>query len=311
LDYFADGVTDALITDLAQIEALRVISRTTMMQYKKPHKPLPQIARELDVDAVIEGTAVRSGGRVRITTQLVLAREDKHVWAQRYEGDLKNILALQDDVARDIAGQIQVRVTPQEKALLTTAPVVNSEAYDAYLKSRQFLFRRTAEGARKSVEYAERALALQPDSPILHAGLADSLITMNLMGAGPVREIIPRAKAAAEKALQMDNSLSQAHYVLAMIHFNYDWDFPAAEREFNRALQLEPNSAEIRTFHGFYLSAMGRHDQAVEEMQRALRLDPLSLLGNRNVGSALYYARRYDEAVKQFEHTASLDPKFA
>ena len=160
-------MTDALITDLAQIAALRVISRTTMMQYKKAHKPLAQIGRELDVDAIVEGTATRSDDRVRITTQLVLAREDKHVWAHSYEGDLKNILALQDDVARDIAGQIQVRVTPEEKVLLTTAPVLNSEAYDAYLKSRQFIFRRTPEGARKSVEYAEHALALQPDNAIL------------------------------------------------------------------------------------------------------------------------------------------------
>ena len=310
LDYFADGMTDALITDLAQIGALRVISRTTALQYKKPRKPLPQIARELDVDAVIEGAAVQSGGRVRITTQLVLAREDRHVWAQTYEGDLQDVLGLQDKVAQDIVEQIKVRITPQERALLASAPTINPEAYDWYLKSRQLITRRTPEGANKSVEYAKRALALQPASGLLHANLADSLLTLNLVGYVSAHDVIPEARAEAEAALKMDESLSLAHYVLAMVHFNYDWKFPAAEHEFSRALQLEPNSAEIRTFHGFYLSAMGRHDEAVAEMRRALLLDPLSILGNRNVGSALYYARRYDEAVKQLEQTAAIDPNY-
>jgi TolB-like protein/DNA-binding winged helix-turn-helix (wHTH) protein/Tfp pilus assembly protein PilF len=310
LDYFADGMTDALITDLAQIEALRVISRTTAMQYKKPRKPLPQIAQELHVDAVIEGTAVRSGSRVRISTQMILAREDKHIWAQSYEGDLRDVLGLQDKVAQDIVEQIKVRITPREKALLSSAPAINPEAYDAYLKSRQFLTRRTEDGGKMSVEYAKRALALQPGSALLHAGLADSLVTLNMVGYGHANEIIPEARVEAMEALQIDDSLSLAHYALAMVHFNYDWDFPAAEREFRLALQLEPNSAETRTFHGFYLSAMGSHDEAVTEMRRALQLDPLSVLDNRNLGSALYYARRYDEAVNQFQHTAAVDPNY-
>jgi TolB-like protein/DNA-binding winged helix-turn-helix (wHTH) protein/Tfp pilus assembly protein PilF len=308
LDYFADGMTDELITDLSQIEALRVISRTTAMQYKKAKKPLPQIAHELNVDAAIEGTAILSGNRVRITTQLVLAQEDKHLWAQNYERDMKDIIALQDEVARDIVREIKVRVTP--RARLTATTPINPEAYEAYLKSRQFVVRRTAEGARRSLEYARRALVLQPDNALLHAELANSLIFMNLMYAAPAREVMPQAKAAVEKALEMDNSLGEAHLTAAMVHFFYDWDFPAAEREFERALQLNPNSAETHSWYGFYLSAMGHHDEAIAEMHRALELDPLSLFENRNVGGALYFARRYDEAVAQFQHTGELDPSY-
>jgi TolB-like protein/DNA-binding winged helix-turn-helix (wHTH) protein len=277
LDYFADGMTDELITDLSQIEALRVISRTTAMQYKKAKKPLPQIAHELNVDAAIEGTTILSGNRVRITTQLVLAREDKNLWAQNYERDMKDIIALQDEVARDIAREIKVRVTPQVRARLTATTHVNPEAYEAYLKSRQFLVRRTAEGARRSLEYARRALVLQPDSALLHAELANSLIFMNLMYAAPAREVMPQAKAGVDKALEMDNSLGEARLAAAMVHFIYDWDFPAAEREFEWALQLNPNSAETHSWHGFYLSAMGHHDEAIAEMHRALELDLLSL----------------------------------
>ena len=313
LDYFADGMTDALITDLAQIGSLRVISRTTAMQYRKAKKPLPQIARELGVDAAVEGTAVRSGNRVRITTQLLLAREDKHVWAQSYERDMQDILAVQDEIARDIAQQVRVHMTPEVRERLRSAPRISPEAYEAHLKSRQFLGRRTTEGASKSLEYAQRALTLQPDSALLEAGLAKSLFNMNLMYAGQTPsplKFMPEAKAAAERALAMDESLGEAHHALAMVYFNYDWNFPAAEREFKRALELEPSTAEIHAYYGFYLSAMGRHDEAIAEMRRARELDPLSVLQSRNVGSALYYARRYDEATEQFEYTAQLDPNF-
>jgi TolB-like protein/DNA-binding winged helix-turn-helix (wHTH) protein/Tfp pilus assembly protein PilF len=312
LDYFTDGVTDALITDLAQIDALRVVSRTTALQYRKPRKPLPQIARELNVDAVVEGTAARSGNRVRISAQLVLAREDRHVWAKSYEGDLHNILGLQDEVARDIAHEIRVKVTPQEETRLASAPVVNPEAYDSYLKSRQFILgaQRTADDARKGLEYARRASAQQPDSALLLANVADALITMNLLDTRNVHGVMAEAKAVAERAIRMDDSIGGAHYALAMVHFNYDWDFPGAEHEFGRALELDPHSAETHSFYGFYLSAMGRHDEAVGEMRRGLELDPLSILQNRNVGAALYYAHRYDEAAAQFEHTAALEPNY-
>jgi len=198
LDYFADGMTDALITDLAQIEALRVISRTTAMQYKKARKSLPQIARELNVDAAVEGTAVRSGGRVRITTQLLLAREDKHIWARSYERDIQDILALQDEVAQDIAEQIKIQVTPREKTRFASAPRVNPDAYEAYLESRYFVTLRGADAARKSLEYARKAVALQPDSALFEASLADSLISMSMLYAAAPRDVLPQAKATAE-----------------------------------------------------------------------------------------------------------------
>jgi TolB-like protein/DNA-binding winged helix-turn-helix (wHTH) protein len=309
LEYFADGMTDALITDLAQIEALRIISRTTAMQYKKTRKALPQIARELNVDAAVEGTAMRSGNRVRITTQLLLAREDKHIWAQSYERDLQDILALQDEVARNIAEEIRIKVTPRERTRLASAPRVKPEAYEAYLKGRYFLTVRSQESAGKSLKYAQKAVDLQPESALFEAGLADSLISMSLLYAAAPRDVLPQAKAAAERALQMDDSLAEGHDALAKVYFNYDWNFPLAEREFKRSVQLKPNIEDAQG-SGFFLSAMGRHGEAIATMRRALGLDPLSPWQNRNLASALYYARRYDEAVEQFQKAAELNPNF-
>jgi TolB-like protein/DNA-binding winged helix-turn-helix (wHTH) protein/Flp pilus assembly protein TadD len=310
LDYFADGMTDALITDLAQIEALRVISRTTAMQYKKTKKALPQIAQELNVDAAVEGTAVRSGNRVRITTQLLLAHEDKHIWAQSYERDLQDILALQDEVAQNIAAEIRIQVTPQVRTRLASAPRVNPEAYEAYLKSRYFLTIRSPESAKKSREYAQKSVTLQPASALFEAGLADSLLSMSLLYASAPRDVLPQAKAAAERALQMDDSLAEGHDALAKAYFTYDWNFPATEREFKRAVQLKPNFEDAHQMYGFFLSAMGRHGEAIAEMRRARDLDPLSPWQNRNLASALYYARRYDEAVQHFQEAAELNPNF-
>ena len=309
-DYFADGMTDALITDLAQIEALRVISRTTAMRYKKTRKALPQIAGELGVDAAVEGTAVQSGNRVRITTRLLLVREDKQIWAQSYEGDLQDILALQDEVAQNIAKEIRMKVTPQERMHLSSAPRVNAQAYEAYLKSRYFLTVRSPESARKSLEYARKSVALQPDSALFEAGLADSLISMSLLYAAAPRDVLPQAKAAAERALQMDDSLAQGHDALAKACFTYDWNFQMAEREFQRAVRLQRNIEDAHQMHGFFLSAMGRHGEAIATMQRARDLDPLSAWQNRNLGSALYYARRYDEAGEQFQEATELNPGF-
>jgi TolB-like protein/DNA-binding winged helix-turn-helix (wHTH) protein len=309
LEYFADGMTDALITDLAQIEALRVISRTTAMQYKKTKKALPQIAQELNADAAVEGTAVRSGNRVRITTQLLLAREDKHIWAQSYERDLQDILALQDEVAQNIADEIRIKVTPRERTRFASAPRVNPEAYEAYLKGRYFLTVRSQESAEKSLKYAQKAVALQPARALFEAGLADSLISMSLLYAAAPRDVLPQAKAAAERALRMDDSLAEGHDSLAKVYFNYDWNFPLAEREFKRSVQLKPNIEDAQGY-GFFLSAMGRHGEAIATMRRARDLDPLSPWQNRNLASALYYARRYDEAVEQFQKAAELNPTF-
>jgi TolB-like protein/DNA-binding winged helix-turn-helix (wHTH) protein/Flp pilus assembly protein TadD len=310
LDYFADGMTDALITDLAQIEALRVISRTTAMQYKKTRKALPQIARELSVDAAVEGTAVRSGNRVRITTQLLLAREDEHIWAKSYERDLQDILSLQDQVAQNIAAEIRIQVTPQVRTRLASAPRVKPEAYEAYLKSRYFLTIRSPESAQKSLDYARKSVALQPESAQFEAGLADSLLSMSLLYAAAPRDVLPQAKAAAERALQMDDSLSEGHSALAKVYFTYDWNFPGTEREFKRAVQLKPNFEDAHQMYGFFLSTMGRHSEAIAEMRRARDLDPLSPWQNRNLASALYFARRYDEAVQHFQEAAELNPNF-
>ena len=309
-DYFSDGMTDALITGLAQIDALRVISRTTAMQYKKTRKILPQIARELGVDAAVEGTAVQFGNRVRITTRLLLVPEDKQIWAQSYERDLQDILALQDEVAQNISEEIKMKVAPQERMRIASAPRVNAQAYEVYLKSRYFLTIRSPESARKSLEYARKSAALQPESALFEAGLADSLISMSLLYAAAPRDVLPQAKAAAERALQMDDSLAQGHDALAKVYFTYDWSFQMAEREFQRAVRLQRNIEDAHQMHGFFSSAMGRHGEAIATMRRARDLDPLSAWQNRNLGSALYYARRYDEAVEQFQKAIELNPSF-
>jgi tetratricopeptide (TPR) repeat protein len=240
---------------------------------------------------------------------LLLAREDKHIWAQSYERDLQDILALQDEVARNIAEEIRIKVTPRERTRLASAPHVKPEAYEAYLKGRYFLTVRSQESAGKSLKYAQKAVDLQPESALFEAGLADSLISMSLLYAAAPRDVLPQAKAAAERALQMDDSLAEGHDALAKVYFNYDWNFPLAEREFKRSVQLKPNIEDAQG-SGFFLSAMGRHGEAIATMRRALGLDPLSPWQNRNLASALYYARRYDEAVEQFQKAAELNPNF-
>ena len=229
-DYFADGMTDELITDLAQIRALRVISRTSVMGYKGVRKPLPEIARELNVDAVVEGTVLRSGDQVRITAQLIQAPADKHLWAESYEGNLRDTLALQKEVARNIAEQIRIEVTPREQAALKSVKAIDPEAYEAYLKGRYFWNKRTADGLKKAVDYFNQAIAKDPNYAAAYSGLAD---TYALLGDWQYavmtpKEAMPRAKAAAMKALELDDSLGEAHASLAFCLDGFDWNFDAA-----------------------------------------------------------------------------------
>jgi TolB-like protein/Tfp pilus assembly protein PilF len=312
-DYFADGMTDELITDLAQISALRVISRTSVMVYKGARKPLSEIARELNVDAVVEGTVLRSGERVRITAQLIQAPADKHLWAESYEGDLHDTLALQKEVASAIAGQIRIELTPKEQAGLKNAKVVNPEAYEAYLKGRYFWNRRTADGLKRAVDYFDQAIQKDPNYAQAYAGLADSYDLLGDWEYGVLapNEAYPKAKAAAVKALELDNTLGEAHASLAFSLDVFDWDWGSAEREFRRAIALNPGYATAHHWYAWHLSEMGRNSEAIAEMRKAENLDPLSLIISADMAELLLVAHLNDEAIEQSRRTVDMDPNFA
>jgi len=312
-DYFADGMTDELISDLGQISALRVISRTSVMAYKGTRKPLPQIARELNVDAVVEGTVLRSGEQVRITAQLIEASADKHLWSQSYQGELRDTLALQNQVARAIADQIRINVNPQEQAALKNVKVVNPEAYESFLKGRYFWNKRTADGLKVALAYFNQAIDEDPKYAPAYSGLAD---TTALLGDWQYAvmtptEALPKAKAAAIKALELDGALGEAHNSLAFCLDGFDWDFDAAGKEFRRAIELNPSYATAHHWYAWHLSLLGRHGEAIAEMRKAENLDPLSLIINADLAELLVLAHSYDEAIQQSRKTIEMDPNFA
>ena len=309
-EYFADGMTEALITSLAQIGALRVISRTSAMQYKGAHKPLPEIGRELNVDAVVEGSVMRSGERVRITVQLIHAATDQHLWAKSYDRDLQDVLTLQSEVAWAVAQEIKVKLTPQEKARFGCACVVNPEVYELYLKGRHHWGKLTEEGLREGIAHFNQAIEKDPACGICYAGLADCYSSIGLFGYWKPKEAFPRAKAAAARALELDETQAPAHAALGLAHFLYDWDWAGAEREFRRALELNPGDAMAHHVYGLYFWGMGPMEQALREMKRARELDPLSPVVNIGMGWTLFFAKRFDEAVRQFRETLAISPDF-
>jgi TolB-like protein/DNA-binding winged helix-turn-helix (wHTH) protein/Tfp pilus assembly protein PilF len=312
-NYFADGMTDELITDLAQISALRVISRTSVMVYKGARKPLPQIARELNVDAVVEGTVLRSGGQVRITAQLIEAATDRHLWSQSYAGELRDTLALQNRVASAIADQIRINLTPQEQAALKNAKVVNPQAYESYLKGRYFWNKRTGDGLKVALAYFKQAIEEDPSYAQAYSGLAD---TYALLGDWQYavmtpKEAFPKAKAAAIKALELDRTLGEAHNSLAFVLDGFDWDLDAGGKEFQRAIELNPGYATAHHWYAWHLSLLGRFNEALVEMRKAENLDPLSLIINADLAELLVLAHSYDESIRQSRKTIEMDPNFA
>jgi TolB-like protein/DNA-binding winged helix-turn-helix (wHTH) protein/Tfp pilus assembly protein PilF len=311
-DYFSDGMTDELITQLGQISELRVISRTSMMNYRGARKPLPQIARELNVDAMVEGTVLRSGSRVRITAQLILASSDKHLWANSYEGELRDTLALQSDVARAIAGQIRAKLNPQEDAGLRKARPVNPEAFEAYLKGRYFWNKRTGDGLMKAVEYFNTALEKDSAYAPAYAGLADSYALMGDWEYGVLapKEAFPKAKAAATRALQLDDTLGEAHTSLAFCLDVFDWAWDSAEKEFKRAIELSPDYATAHDWYAWHLIMQGRKTEAIAEMKKAESFDPLSLIVSADMADILLIARLLDESMRQSQRTIEMAPEF-
>jgi TolB-like protein/DNA-binding winged helix-turn-helix (wHTH) protein/Tfp pilus assembly protein PilF len=312
-DYFADGMTDELITELGQISELRVISRTSAMTYKGAHKSVPQIAGELNVDAVIEGTVLRSGDQVRITAQLIQAPADKQLWAQSYEGDVRHTLGLQRQVARAIAEAIQVELTAHERDVLKSVKAVNSDAYEAYLKGRYFWNKRTADGMKEAISYFSRAIEMDPNYAPAYAGLADSYALAGDWKYGVLapKDAYPKAKAAALKAIELDGALGEAHISLAVCLDGYDWDFDAAGKEFTRGIELSPSYATGHEWYGWHLASLGRSGEALAQVKKAENLDPLSLIISSDLAEELLIAHRYDEAAKQTQKAINMDHFFA
>ena len=313
-DYFVDGMTEELIADLSQVSALRVISRTSVMQYKGTKKSMPEIARELKVDGVIEGSVLRSGDQVRITAQLIQAATDTHLWARSYERDLRDVLALQDEVARAITREIRVKLTPQEQVRLASARPVNPDAHEAYLKGRYYWNKRTPEALKKSLECFQQAIEKNPSYALAYAGVADSYA---MLGAGdyqvlPPKDAYPKAEAAARRALELDSTLAEAHASLAWSKMVFDWDWKGAEREYKQAIELDPGYANAHHWFALYLSEMGRHAEAIAEDRTAESLDPLSLIISADLGEeALGPAGLYDQEMEQCRKTLEMDPNFA
>ena len=310
-EYFVDGMTEALISNLAKIGGLKVISRTSAMRFKATTKSLPEIARELNVDAVVEGSVLRVGERVRITAQLIHAATDEHLWTESYDRDLRDILSLQSEVARTIAQQIKVTLTPQEQAQMVEPRPINADAYQAYLKGRFYWEKRTPDGLKKAVEYFEQAISLEPNWPLGYAGLADAYVLMPVFASMRPSEVIPKARAAANRALELDDNLAEAHATLAHISAIYDWNWAMAEREYKLAIAISPNYSTAFHWYSLFLMLTGRLDESIRTISKAQELDPLSLAISVNLARVHYYNGELKQAESMLRESLELGPDFA
>jgi len=309
-EYFVDGMTEALITELSRIRALRVISRTSIMQFKGVRKPLPEIARRLNVDAIVEGSVLQAEGKVRITAQLIRAVPEQHLWAADYVRDLKDVLTLQKEVARAIVHKIEIKLTPAEEINLMVTKSVNPKAHELYLRGRFFLVLPTLDSINKAIEYFQQSLAIDSKSALPYSGLADAYTILGNFGLLQPNEAFPKAKKFAIKALEIDETLAEAHTQLGYIKTDWDWDWAGAEKSFKRAIKLNPGYSYTYMMYAGYFTGLGRFDKAIKTMNRAIELDPLSLLYNTYLGLNFYFAKRYDEAITQLLKTLEMDPEF-
>jgi TolB-like protein/Tfp pilus assembly protein PilF len=310
-EYIADGMTEALISNLAQMGALeRVISSTSVMQYKNTTKSLPEIARELGVDAVVEGSVMVSEQRVSVRVQLIEARTDRNIWTNSYERDLRDILTLQSELARAIAREIKIVVTPAEKARLALTRPVNPEAYQLVLRARSLWNKRTKEDLLEAKDLFEQAIELDPSYALAHAGLADSYNMLASYYFVPPSEAYPKAQEAAQTALRLDENLAEAYTSLAWVKYRYEGDWFGAETDYNWAIGLNPSYAIAHHWYGSLLRDMGRFDEALTELERARELNPFSLSINTSLGYLFYFARQSDQAIVQGKKALQLDPKF-
>src|SRR5437879_863654 len=309
--YFSEGVQDEILTRLAKIAELKVISRTSTQRFKSAPNDLRQIAQQLGVANILEGSVQKANDQVRVNVQLINALTDAHLWADTYDRKLTDIFAVETEIAKTVADVLQAKLTGSEQHVIAARPTANSEAHQLYLKGRFFWNKRTGNDLKKSIDYFEQAIAADPNYALAYAGVADGYVWLPGYTAGTPRDCYPKAKAAAKKALELDDNLAEAHTTLAIAIWLYDFDFSQAIREFQRAIEVNPNYAIAHQQYGNNtLSALGRFDDAIVEGKRAVELDPLSLVINTDLGNDYYFARRYDEAIAQLRKTLEMEPGF-
>ncbi len=309
--FFAEGVQDEILTRLAKVADLKVISRTSTQHFKSAPENLPEIAKRLGVMHILEGSVQKASDQVRVNVQLINALTDAHLWADTYDRKLTDIFSVETEIAKAIADTLQAKLTGSEQHVIAARPTESTEAHQLYLKGRYFWNKRTGNDLKKSIDYFQQAIAVDPNYALAYAGVADAYVWLPGYTAGTPRDCYPKAKAAATKALQLDDTLAEAHTTLALAIWLYDFDSAQAIREFQRAIELNPNYAIAHQQYGNNtLAALGRFDDAIGEGKRAVELDPLSLVINTDLGSDYYYARRYDEAIAQLRKTLEMDPGF-
>jgi TolB-like protein/Flp pilus assembly protein TadD len=308
--YFADGIQEEILTRLAKIADLKVISRTSTQRYQSKPGNLSEIAKQLGVANILEGSVQKAGDSVRVSVNLIQAASDSHLWADTYDRKLTDIFGVESEIAKAIAETLQAKLTGSEEHALSVRPTDNPVAHQLYLKGRFFWNKRTANDLEKSVDYFNQAIAADPKYALAYVGLADAYVLMPLYGGSAPRDCYPQAKAAAKRALQLDDALGEAHNSLARVLWSYDFDFSAGNREYQRAIELNPNYATAHQWYGSNLVCLGRFDEAIAEVKRALALDPLSLVINTDLGNTYYWARRYDEAIEQLRRSLEMDPGF-
>jgi TolB-like protein/thioredoxin-like negative regulator of GroEL len=314
-EYLSDGLTEEMITQLGRLEParLRVLARSSTWKYKRTDSDIGRLRRELGADYVLEGSLRRAGERVRVSAQLVQVDDQSQIWAETYERDLGDVLILESEVAEAVARAVAITLTPEAEARLARARPVRSEAYQDYLRGRFFYNRRTEAALKQALEYFQKAIAADPGYAPAYSGMADSYTSLgasSVVGGLPPRQAMPEAKAAALKALQIDGTLADAHTSLAMVDLLYDWDLVACEKEFRRALELDPNYTAAHHWYSHCLLPLGRTEESLAESKRALELEPLQLVVDIHLGWHYLYARQYDQAIEQFQKTLELDPAF-
>ena len=309
-EYLSDGLTDAVSNLLAQIPDLRVISRTTAMHYKHSVKTVPEIARELGVDALVEGSVIRSGNHLRLTVQLVQASKDRDIWASSYERELEDVLSLERELSREIAAQIRIQLTPEQEERLAQKRTVDPESYTLYLQGRYYWHQRSEQSLTKAIAYFKQAIARDPNLAPAYAGLADSYVVLPFFSAAPPPDTYQRARLSAEKALALDPALADAHNSVAYAKLYEDWNFAGAEQEFKKAITLNPNYATAHQWYAELLSIEGRNQEAIAEINRALDLDPQSAIMHHQAGQILRSAREYPDALNEYHKSLELDPDF-
>jgi len=309
-EYFADGITDEIITDLAKLGGPKVISRTSAMQYKSTRKTVPEIARDLNVGAIVEGSFQRSGDQVRVRVQLIKGATDQHLWADEYDRNLSDVLALEADVAQDIAQHIRLQLSEKQRQDLARTHAINPQAFQDYLQGRHYWALRTEESLYKAIEYFNRAIQEDPNDARSYAGLAHCYIVLPMMTLTSQADAVEKAKNAARKAIVLDDSLAEAHLAIAEVLLYNDWDFVGAETEFRKTLELNPNYSTGHQWYGEFLSLMGRHEEALREEQAALALDPLSAVIHHQAGTTLRDAGHYEEAIQQYREAVKIEPNF-